>query len=187
MYRSGRTSAIADALVRARGPVGPAWLRGLVPGPVRDDLERLGRRFAERGYDQLAALGGPATAAPAFIEHWADGDLVVGDTLVDIKATVRPLPLDQAWLDQLLGYVLLDRGDWYGIRRVGVYLARQGQLVVWPLDELLAELAGEPVALQRLREEFASRVERLLDRLPDFPLRRLWATRTPPPWPVAAG
>jgi hypothetical protein len=43
MYRSGRTSAIADALVRARGPVGPAWLRGLVPGPVRDDLERNSR------------------------------------------------------------------------------------------------------------------------------------------------
>jgi hypothetical protein len=57
MYRSGRTSAIADALVGARGPVGPAWLRGLVPGPVRDDLERLGRLLAQGGYDQLAALG----------------------------------------------------------------------------------------------------------------------------------
>jgi hypothetical protein len=186
MYRSGRTSAIADALVRAGGPVGPTWLRGLVPDPVRDDLQRLGRLFAEDGYDQLAALGGPATAAPAFIEHWADGDLVVGDTLVDVKATVRPLPLEQAWLDQLLGYVLLDRGDWYGIRRVGVYLARQGRLVVWPLEELLVELAGRPVALQRLREEFAGLVERLLGGLPDFPLRRLWVTRTPPPWPVAA-
>jgi hypothetical protein len=85
--------------------------------------------------------------------------------------------------------VLLDRGDWYGIRRVGVYLARQGRLVVWPLEELLAELAGRPVALQRLREEFAGLVERLLGGLPDFPLRRLWVTRTPPPWrrPVAAG
>jgi hypothetical protein len=120
-----------------------------------------------------------------FVEHWADGDLILGDILLDVKVTKRPLPLDQAWLDQLIGYALLDRGDWHSLRGVGLYLARQGQLVTWPLEELLADLAGHAVTLQALREEFANLVERTLGGLPDFPLTRLWATRRPPPWQAA--
>jgi hypothetical protein len=65
--------------------------------------------LAERGYDQLATLGGPVTVALLFVQAWADGDLVLGSTLVEVKVTKNPLPLRDAWLDQLLGYTLLDR------------------------------------------------------------------------------
>jgi hypothetical protein len=123
------------------------------------------------------------TVAPLFVQAWAEGDLVLGGTLVDVKVTKQPLPLRGAWLDQLLGYLLLDHGDWYGLEQMAVFLGRQARLVAWPLSELLPTLTGDPlVTLAELRGEFHQLLERVWANDPRFPFHHLWATRTPPPW-----
>jgi hypothetical protein len=53
------------------------------------------------------------------VAHWADGDLLIGDTLVDVKTVIRADPASKVavWLWQLLGYAWLDSiGDRYRIR-----------------------------------------------------------------------
>jgi hypothetical protein len=183
LYRSGRCPQLTSALGRL-GPAATAEaLRQLTPKAVGEDLRRLTVALAERGYDQLAVLGGPVTVAPLFVQHWAEGDLVLGGTLVEVKVAKQPLPLRDEWLNQLLGYVLLDRGDWYGLRQVAVFLGRQARLVAWPLPELLPSLTGDPlVTLAELRAEFHELLERVWANDPRFPFHHLWATRTLPPW-----
>ncbi|MEH0972811.1 hypothetical protein V6U77_16965 [Micromonospora sp. CPCC 205546] len=94
----------------------------------------------------------------------ADADLIVGGMLVDFKAGQGGRPrangsratvLRREDLDQLLGYALLDYSDAFGLRAVGVYAARFGHFVSWPLAELCTRLAGRPVDLGALRREFA--------------------------------
>lgn len=83
----------------------------------------------------------------------ADGDWLVGDTLVDSKVYSH---LDvsslRAHVIQLLGYVMLDLDDALGIRRVAVWLPRHQVLATWPLSRLLG---GDPEELlPTLREGF---------------------------------
>ncbi|MFE9206818.1 hypothetical protein [Micromonospora sp. NPDC007230] len=94
----------------------------------------------------------------------ADADLIVDGVLVDFKATQggkprvdgsRPAKLLREDLDQLLGYVLLDYSDRFALHTVGIYAARFGRYMPWPLAELCTRLAGRPVDLPGLRQEFA--------------------------------
>ena len=73
--------------------------------------------------------------------HGADADLIVDDCLIDVKTTVNP-SLDMKSLYQVIGYTLLDYVDAYRVGRVGFYFARQGTLITWPVDELLATVSG---------------------------------------------
>ena len=57
----------------------------------------------------------------------ADGDLILDDCLIDIKATTKA-KVSQVMLHQLVCYGLLDNEDRFAIRRVGLYMARQGAL-----------------------------------------------------------
>ncbi len=70
----------------------------------------------------------------------ADADLLLGDCLVEIKASV-PGKVERSWLRQLTGYVLLDYSDAFKIRRVALYLARQAIWLTWPLTKLLPAVA----------------------------------------------
>ena len=73
----------------------------------------------------------------------ADADLLVDDTLIDIKVTKIP-KYDRMYFNQLIGYFVL---HWLhgigGIRpklrilRIGVYFARQAHLEVYNLKELI--------------------------------------------------
>ena len=99
-------------------------------------------------FDGSAAVGG------------ADGDWIAGRTLVDVKATVKPRDLDLKTLYQLLGYVLLDFSDAYQIDEVGIYAARAGVLVTWPLDQFV-RLAGASASVRELRREMQAVVSSL--------------------------
>ncbi len=92
----------------------------------------------------------------------ADGDFILGDCLLDCKATINPLPSASAlrpWLWQLLGYVGLDYEDEYKLGRVGIYLARQGRCVIWDLPALLLELSeGRCNSVDQLRAELRALV-----------------------------
>lgn len=83
----------------------------------------------------------------------ADADYITADgTLIDIKATKDP-KLRVRDLRQIVSYALLDWTDQYHITSVGILATRQARLVTWPLDRLLAQLAGRPVTIAELRVE----------------------------------
>jgi hypothetical protein len=118
-------------------------LLALASAPVVAELLALITRARTSGalthLRQLAANPAPGhalgIAGPVFIPHWADGDLLLGDTLLDVKTVMhaRDHPRTAAWLQQLLAYTWLDGPDRYRIRRVGLYLARHGHLISWPI------------------------------------------------------
>ncbi len=69
----------------------------------------------------------------------ADADLMVDDLLIEVKAT-KHLSLDGTYLQQLTGYLVLDRlagtvGSEEKIRQLGVYFARHGVLQVIPVQD----------------------------------------------------
>ncbi|MEU4303013.1 UvrD-helicase domain-containing protein [Kitasatospora aureofaciens] len=92
---------------------------------------------------------GPVFAGSADIGG-ADADFILDGLLLDCKASTRPQRLGRDEIYQLAGYLLLDYGDEYSIDQVGLYLARQGHLVVWSADEFLARL-GAKTSLTGLR------------------------------------
>jgi len=93
----------------------------------------------------------PGISGPVFIEHWADGDLLIpaatgdGTVLLDVKTvtSVRDPERVGRWLWQLLSYTWLDPGDRYRIRDVGLYLARHATLITWPLNQFAATLLDD--------------------------------------------
>lgn len=102
--------------------------------------------------DGIAYVPNPQFSG-ALLVGGADGDWLIGDTLIDSKvyshvdvATLR------AHILQLLGYVMLDLDDLYGIRRVAVWLPRQQMLATWPLGRILSGDTEE--LLPTLREGF---------------------------------
>lgn len=89
----------------------------------------------------------------------ADADLICAGCLIDIKTTVDPKFTRTRLLYQLLGYVFLDYDDAFGIDSVAVYLSRQALLIRWPLEPLLATLAGDKeLSLTELRDSFRAAV-----------------------------
>lgn len=121
-----------------------------------DDLCALSWTFYDQSKDVLAL---PAILNPTFSGSadvgGADADLILDGCLLEIKAAVDLKRNKPEWLYQLLGYVLLDYDDVYGIKTVGLYLARQGRYVCWPLEEYLSILAGTRVtSIAELRSEF---------------------------------
>src|SRR5207249_2824155 len=70
------------------------------------------------------------------------------------KTSIRP-EIKPEWLRQLAGYVLLDYDDEYKMTSVGIYMARQGMLFTWPVEEYFQKLAGDPLAsVAVLRRDF---------------------------------
>ena len=68
----------------------------------------------------------------------ADADLIIGDTLIDIKTVMQPT---QKYLDvwlQIVGYYILNmiNNDEYKIKSIGVYFSRHGMLRTFPVNML---------------------------------------------------
>lgn len=171
-YRSGHDSWMPTSHEELTAD----YLLSLAPHYALADLAAVTELLYTCGLDQLHALGPIVANPPVFILGWADGDLVLGDCLVDIKATIRPHRLDPQWVYQLVAYVLLDAAGLYGIRRIGIYLARQGTLVSWALDDLIDRLARRPTSWQQLQANFCTLLGDLLPPFSDPP----WITRPTP-------
>jgi hypothetical protein len=153
IYRTGemrRFSLLAGAT--------PATtLRALVaavPGYAIEDIRRqLG--LAEEPFAPFRRLPpGACVCGPTFPGSrdigGADADFILGGLLLDCKATIHPRRLGRAEIYQLASYLLLDYDDRYGIDRVGLYLSRQGGLVVWSVADFLQRL-GATRSLAELR------------------------------------
>jgi hypothetical protein len=124
---------------------------------------------------QLAA--GAVHAGPTFDGHLAaDADLIVAGLLIDIKAGcggrarldgTRSPSLAATDVYQLLGYALLDLSDRYALHSVGIYSARFGHLVQWPLTELIRQATGRTdLGLLALRQQFGDLLSAGADRWP---------------------
>lgn len=119
----------------------------------RDVLSDLGQLLFASQAQLVAWKDGIASGQnlemnPAFSGEYlvdgADGDWIIGDTLVDCKvhSEISPATLRKHMI-QLLGYVMLDLNDRYGIRNVAIWLPRHQVLVSWPLTRLLGGVSGE--------------------------------------------
>ncbi|MFI9006109.1 UvrD-helicase domain-containing protein [Actinosynnema sp. NPDC053489] len=132
-----------------------AELVAAVPAYVVDDV-RAQLALAHRPLSGFRALPPAAkVCGPEFtgsIDVPADADYILGGLLLDCKSTKDPHRIGRDELHQLAGYLLLDYDDHYRIDRVGLYLSRQGGLVVWSVEEFLGKLgATAPLAVLRDR------------------------------------
>lgn len=75
----------------------------------------------------------------------ADGDLIIDDTLIDLKVT-KSLSVKRDQLNQIIGYYILsligginDDKDFRPIKNIGLYFARHGILWKFPVADLAEE------------------------------------------------
>lgn len=125
-----------------------------------EDLCTLSQLFYEKGHHLLSR---PHVLNPTFAGSHdvggADADFIVDDCLIDIKTT-KQKGIEADWLRQLAGYLLLDYDDRYHIQCVGLYMARQGELLIWSAEAFLQALCADTsVSLASLRRDFRVVVE----------------------------
>ena len=148
LFAQRNTSSVADLL----GIPEDLWI---------DDLCALSRAFYEAYRERLTD---PVCLNPTFTGSahigGADADLILGNSLLEIKTTVTPA-ITKAMLYQLIGYVLLDYEDEYQLKEVGIYMSRQATTLKWNLPELLDRLHRKSSAppLDQLRQQFESAVQ----------------------------
>ena len=126
-----------------------------IDGSWLDDLRELSWRFYDHCGDLLAL---PSVLNLVFdgSAHvgGADADLIVDGTLLDLKTSIKA-EFKPEWVWQLLGYALLDYSDDFQIAGIGLYMARQGLLLKWNLEEAIGGLSGQSkLQIQDLRTEF---------------------------------
>ncbi|WP_157182813.1 hypothetical protein [Sciscionella marina] len=140
-------------------------LLALASAAALDQLAALREQAETILLPALASKRGPWAVGPVFSGSAlmnADADLIAAGTLVEIKTLLgskrqdgtRYATLDAQVLFQMLGYVLLDFDDEFGIHELKLFNARYGHLATWPIQELLDILAGRPIELASLRAEF---------------------------------
>lgn len=161
-----------------RAPIAQSKLLTLQPDSSMDDLlglassDEVADLIAMRAESERSLLPflptGEVECGPTFEgsrDLNADADLIVGDLLLELKATrggkprsdgTRTMRFERTDIDQLLGYLLMDYNDAYGIAQIGVYAPRFASLNSWPVTWFLAELAGRIVDLEEARDQFKS-------------------------------
>ena len=156
-----------------RGTIAPSWpiaklgpsaswvtIKTLCPDHVVEDIRRLIELFCTSQGELLAATSWQLNPrfSGSIALGGADADLILDGCLLDLKTSKHADPKrPELW--QLAGYALADLKDEYNIERVGLYYARFGSLISWPLGEFIETLAGRPVDVSALRAEFGSMLE----------------------------
>jgi hypothetical protein len=145
------------------------------PALIQEWKNLLVRTSTGRALDTARSLvANPAAgrwgyAAPTLVHRWAEADVLLGPdrtgghTLLDIK-TVTSISDQQKvarWLWQILAYAWLDVADRWRITRVGLWLARHGVIVSWPVEQAAEILLGRTArswggkrAVRNARREF---------------------------------
>ena len=128
---STRRRAIVGGWIEDAEKMTPEELLESLPNAWADDVtgmaKELDSAFSERMPERI--VSNPVLGNPDLnIGSDGDGDLILDDCLVDIKATVNPR-VSQAVLHQVVCHALLDREDRFSIRKTGLYMARQGHIL----------------------------------------------------------
>ncbi|GAA1481929.1 hypothetical protein GCM10009624_23690 [Gordonia sinesedis] len=163
VYRSGWRADNALTRMARTGRFATEPLMALCPANGVAELTALGRVADDHFLPQLSwppLVLGPEFAASTLCA--ADADLIVGGSLIDIKTKlgrldpktgVRHGVISTAEIYQLVAYLLFDTGDRYGTDAIGIYSARYGCLMRWPVPAVLDTLAGHPVNVAEARAE----------------------------------
>ncbi len=155
VYRTGevrRYSMLASATADTTLDRLVSAVPGYVPGDIGRQMELSDRPFAQfRALPSAMVTCGPEFAGSRDIGG-ADADFILDGLLLDCKATIMPRRLGSDEISQLAGYLLLDYPSEYGIRKVGLYLARQGAIIDWEVPEFL-DLLGATATLPTLRRK----------------------------------
>jgi hypothetical protein len=139
-----------------------AKIKTLCRDDVVEDIARLSSLFCSTQADLLASQSwhlNPRFSASMALGG-ADADIILDGCLLDLKTSKHADP-KRAELWQLAGYALADLNDEYKIESVGLYYARYGSFITWPLGEFLKRLAGRPVDVEDLRSDFGSMLEKV--------------------------
>lgn len=149
-----KTRQMSDALIESAlllGTLDPIFragvghdMIGVVDKADIQDLNNLLSAVDEKVFTTTKlCLINPTFGAASVLVGGADADLVINDTIIDIKTT-KKLALDRSALDQVLGYYVLHHIGGVGelnpkptITKVAIYYARYGYLHVIPLSELI--------------------------------------------------
>lgn len=164
VYRSGALAEEVAALFADQVPT-VDQLRGAAAEPVVAELVALTAQLQATGaLNEMQRMAGDehqaeqplGIAGPVLVHHWADADLLIGDTLLDVKTVIRTDNPDRIarWLWQILAYAWLDVADRYRIRSVGLYLARHGALLAWGVETFADHLLAGTGRADTARREF---------------------------------
>ena len=137
----------------------------LAPDDAVAELQAMSVLARERLVVPLVAPGSIIRSGPASDGSFAlsaDADIVVGDTLLEVKTAIGRLGRDGARhvqllrtdLFQLVGYLLCGLPGTEDVRRVAYYNARFGYLRCWDAEELLNDMTMYPVTLEQARADF---------------------------------
>lgn len=150
LYRVGPTYALP--VLSLPPDASPAAFLNLALPKVTEDALVLFEAAATALAELMAQ---PAVADPALsgahLVGAADADLLVGSTLLEIKA-ILDRKISLRYMQQLVAYALLDLDDRHGMTHVAFYNARYGRLVTWDLPSLLTSMAGRIMTTPEARE-----------------------------------
>ncbi|GIJ54418.1 NUDIX hydrolase [Virgisporangium aurantiacum] len=152
-YRNDALEQPAFRLFRPGVPTVEELL-ATVPDTALDEMVAIARQLdSTRALAELTKLAGDpppgrplGIAGPIFLDHRHDSDLLLagpdGSALVHVHAAIatNKTARSRQWLWNLLGCAWLDASDAYRIRTVGLYFARHGELMTWPVDALADQL-----------------------------------------------
>jgi hypothetical protein len=129
-----------------------------ISADVTNALTTAWSNYLRHGRANFAAHELPAVPHPTFADRFAVGDLLLGDTLVEVKYCTRP-DADNLMLAlrQVLGCALAEPDGDGHISRVGVYHVREAHLAEWNLEPLV-QAAGYPGPSVALRAAFSEAI-----------------------------
>jgi hypothetical protein len=115
-----------------------------VPRRLVDDLQAMIALLTPRHFKaQKRCILNPTFGSASQLVGGADGDLILDDTLIDVK-TSRHLTFEREVFNQVIGYFALsciggvDGCSRLAIKHVGVYYARYGLLHKIPIDDCIS-------------------------------------------------
>jgi hypothetical protein len=121
---------------------------------MRDMLKLAKRKdFTARSYCALNPVFGEAS----YLVGGADADLIIDDTLIDIKTT-KSGKINMSQFHQLIGYFILNQlggvnGKKIKINRLGIYFSRYGELVTFSAENIVNDKFSELVTWFRKTAE----------------------------------
>ena len=150
-------------ILHTRGDFAASGARSF-PGPAIDGLAHLWQGYLTHGRRQLAALGDRVLLEPEIASGFGRADLVAGRCLVDVKTVLDPFRYFKQWLNQVLGYVLLDWANVLCLDAAGIYLGWQALLLSEPVTSILAaSVPGPTPTLESLRADFRLQMQPEVD------------------------
>lgn len=151
-----------EAGIRNEGKINMKFVYPVVPPVMLNDLKAIfktsiknnellrGKHVYNPTFDLSSSVGG------------ADADLIKVNAnkenmLIDVKTTKNP-QVTLSWIYQLLGYVFLDKSNYYKMHDVGIYMPRQNVMLNWKVEDLILQ-GSNFESVKVAKKEFIKAVE----------------------------